>query len=128
MLRHAVARATSACAQSGGPRGLLGAVRFNRGSVRRVDVVLLDGAISRKGGAGDVIEVRPGYARNKLIPQKLAKYATAENVARFGKKTLQDAGSSKTRAVPSGGADAPTVEAEVAAAAAATVIPLAATV
>lgn len=45
--------------------------------------MLLDDEISRKGNAGDVIEVRPGYARNKLIPQKLAKYATPENVAKY---------------------------------------------
>ena len=54
-------------------------------------VVLLDDNISRKGDAGDVIEVRPGYARNKLIPQKLAKYATPENVAQFGKAALEAA-------------------------------------
>eukprot|EP00750_Incisomonas_marina_P018874 INCI3161.3.p1 GENE.INCI3161.3~~INCI3161.3.p1 ORF type:complete len:135 (+),score=25.39 INCI3161.3:160-564(+) len=69
----------------------IGSVRFLRGNARRVAVVLLDDNISRKGDAGDVIEVRPGYARNKLIPQKLAKYATPENVAQFGKAALEAA-------------------------------------
>jgi hypothetical protein len=66
-----------------------GAVRHYAPNRRRVKVVLLDDKISRKGVSGDVIEVRPGYARNKLIPQKLAKYATPENIALFGKKARE---------------------------------------
>jgi len=77
MLRLAVSSAALAARS-------VGAVRCATGNARRVSVVLLDDNISRKGNAGDVIEVRPGYARNKLIPQKLAKYATPENVARYG--------------------------------------------
>lgn len=74
----------------------IGSVRYLRGNARRVAVVLLDDNISRKGDAGDVIEVRPGYARNKLIPQKLAKYATPENVAQFGKAALEAAATAAT--------------------------------
>ena len=36
-----------------------------------------------KAYTDDVIDVRAGYARNYLIPQKLAVYATRENFFRF---------------------------------------------
>jgi large subunit ribosomal protein L9 len=38
------------------------------------------------GKIGDVVSVRPGYARNFLLPQKKALRATAENIALFEEK------------------------------------------
>ncbi|MEJ0010631.1 MAG: 50S ribosomal protein L9 [Alphaproteobacteria bacterium] len=43
-----------------------------------MDVILLE-RISRLGGVGDVVKVKPGFARNFLFPQKKALRATAEN-------------------------------------------------
>ena len=47
-----------------------------------MDVILLE-KIERLGGLGDKVSVRPGYARNFLIPQGKAKPATADNLAEF---------------------------------------------
>ena len=43
--------------------------------VKRVQLVL-NQDISKLGKSGDLVEVAPGYARNYLIPQKLATNAT----------------------------------------------------
>jgi large subunit ribosomal protein L9 len=43
---------------------------------KRVQLVL-NQDISKLGKFGDLVEVAPGYARNYLIPQKLATHATA---------------------------------------------------
>jgi large subunit ribosomal protein L9 len=37
--------------------------------------------VRRLGHVGDVVEVAPGYARNYLLPQRLATEPTAENIA-----------------------------------------------
>lgn len=42
-------------------------------------VILLED-VQGTGKAGEVVKVSDGYARNKLIPQKLAKEATAKNI------------------------------------------------
>ncbi len=47
-----------------------------------MDVILLE-KVENLGGLGDKVRVRPGYARNFLIPSGKAKYATAENIAEF---------------------------------------------
>ncbi len=47
-----------------------------------MDVILLE-KVANLGGIGDRVKVRPGYARNFLLPQGKATMATAENVARF---------------------------------------------
>jgi large subunit ribosomal protein L9 len=47
-----------------------------------MDVILLD-KVENLGGIGDRVSVRPGYARNYLLPQGKATAATAENVAAF---------------------------------------------
>jgi large subunit ribosomal protein L9 len=47
-----------------------------------MEVILLE-KIDNLGGLGDKVRVRPGYARNYLLPQGKAKFATAENVAEF---------------------------------------------
>ena len=43
-------------------------------------IILLD-KIQRLGEIGDVVEVNSGYARNFLIPQKKAAFASEKNVA-----------------------------------------------
>jgi large subunit ribosomal protein L9 len=47
-----------------------------------MEVILLE-KIDKLGGLGDKVRVRPGYARNYLLPQGKAKFATAENLAEF---------------------------------------------
>ena len=42
--------------------------------------------VEGQGVAGDVIEVRHGLARNKLIPNKWAVPATRPNIERFGRR------------------------------------------
>jgi large subunit ribosomal protein L9 len=47
-----------------------------------MELVLLE-KVQNLGNLGDVVSVRPGYARNYLIPGQIAKPATAENIAIF---------------------------------------------
>lgn len=44
--------------------------------------VVLQGDVQSLGKSGDLVRVRPGYARNFLIPRGLALPATESNVAR----------------------------------------------
>ena len=45
--------------------------------------VILRDRLENLGDAGDVVEVKPGYARNYLIPKGLAYEATKANVRRI---------------------------------------------
>jgi len=47
-----------------------------------INVVLTED-LANLGKSGELVRVRPGYARNYLIPRGLAISATAENVARI---------------------------------------------
>jgi large subunit ribosomal protein L9 len=47
-----------------------------------MDIILLE-RITRLGGIGDVVSVKPGYARNYLLPQKKALRATESNKKLF---------------------------------------------
>ena len=47
-----------------------------------MEVILLD-KVENLGGIGDKVKVKPGYARNFLIPQGKATRATPENIAEF---------------------------------------------
>jgi large subunit ribosomal protein L9 len=47
-----------------------------------MQVILLE-RIGRLGQMGDVVNVKDGFARNFLLPQKKALRATKENIARF---------------------------------------------
>ena len=47
-----------------------------------MDVILLE-RIEKLGQMGDVVKVKPGYARNYLLPQKKALRATRSNLERF---------------------------------------------
>jgi large subunit ribosomal protein L9 len=51
--------------------------------------VILRGSLENLGGAGDVVNVKPGYARNYLIPQGLAFEATDANVRRIEREKAQ---------------------------------------
>jgi large subunit ribosomal protein L9 len=53
-----------------------------------MQVILLE-RIGRLGQMGDVVNVKDGYARNFLLPQKKALRATQENMARFEKDRAQ---------------------------------------
>lgn len=50
-----------------------------------IKVVLLE-RIQRLGTLGDVVTVKPGFARNYLLPQSKALRATPENIATFEKQ------------------------------------------
>lgn len=50
-----------------------------------MEVILLE-RVGRLGGMGDVVNVRPGFARNFLIPQHKALRATEDNKAVFEKR------------------------------------------
>ena len=45
-----------------------------------MEIILLE-SIDRLGGLGDLVNVRPGFARNYLLPKGKAKLATAANIA-----------------------------------------------
>ena len=47
-----------------------------------MDIILLE-RIEKLGQMGDVVSVRPGYARNYLLPRKKALRATKDNLAYF---------------------------------------------
>ena len=47
-----------------------------------MDIILLD-KIENLGNLGDMVAVRAGYARNYLVPQGKAKFATLKNIAEF---------------------------------------------
>ena len=47
-----------------------------------MQVILLD-KIAKLGGLGDKVSVKSGYARNFLLPQQKAVFASKENIAKF---------------------------------------------
>lgn len=47
-----------------------------------MELVLLE-RVDKLGGVGDVVDVKPGYARNYLLPQNKALRATKANLERF---------------------------------------------
>ena len=53
-----------------------------------LDVILLE-RVENLGQMGQVVKVRPGYARNYLLPQKKAMRATKENLADFETRRVQ---------------------------------------
>jgi large subunit ribosomal protein L9 len=53
-----------------------------------MQVILLE-RIGRLGQMGDVVNVKDGFARNFLLPQKKALRATKDNIARFEKNRSQ---------------------------------------
>src|SRR5437588_11101045 len=53
-----------------------------------VDLILLE-RVEKLGQMGQVVKVKPGYARNYLLPQKKAMRATKENLAYFETQKAQ---------------------------------------
>jgi large subunit ribosomal protein L9 len=53
-----------------------------------VEVILLQ-KVDNLGNLGDKVVVRPGYARNYLIPYRKAVSATAENLVRFEERRAE---------------------------------------
>ena len=53
-----------------------------------MNVILLEGN-RHLGKIGDTVNVKPGYARNFLIPQKKAIMATVTNVAKFEERRAE---------------------------------------
>ena len=51
--------------------------------------LILKEDMSNLGTAGDVVDVKPGYARNYLLPQGLAYLASAANVRRLEEEQKQ---------------------------------------
>jgi len=61
-----------------------------------VDVILLE-RVENLGQMGQVVKVRPGFARNYLLPQKKALRATKDNIAYFEKQRTQLEAANLTR-------------------------------
>lgn len=53
-----------------------------------MEVILMDKVVNL-GNLGDVVKVKDGYARNYLIPQKLAKRATKANLEEFAQRKAE---------------------------------------
>ena len=53
-----------------------------------VELVLLQ-RVEKLGQMGDLVRVKPGYARNYLLPQKKALRASKDNLARFEQQRVQ---------------------------------------
>jgi large subunit ribosomal protein L9 len=53
-----------------------------------VDLILLE-RVEKLGQMGQVVKVKPGFARNYLLPQKKAMRATKENLAYFETQRAQ---------------------------------------
>lgn len=53
-----------------------------------MQVILLE-SISNVGGLGDLVEVRPGFARNFLLPSGKARAATPDNIADFEQRRAE---------------------------------------
>jgi large subunit ribosomal protein L9 len=53
-----------------------------------VDLILLE-RVDKLGQMGQIVKVKPGYARNYLLPQKKAMRATKENLAYFETERTQ---------------------------------------
>lgn len=53
-----------------------------------MEVILME-RIEKLGQMGDIVSVKPGFARNFLLPQKKALRATKDNLARFERERTQ---------------------------------------
>src|ERR1700760_949555 len=53
-----------------------------------VELILLQ-RVDKLGQMGDIVKVKPGFARNFLLPQKKAMRASAENRERFQQQRVQ---------------------------------------
>lgn len=53
-----------------------------------MNVILLD-KVTNLGVLGDTVSVKPGYARNFLIPQGKAAFASKQNMANFAERRVE---------------------------------------
>lgn len=53
-----------------------------------MEIILMD-KVANLGNLGDIVKVKDGFARNYLIPQGMAKRATAANKAAFEEKKAE---------------------------------------
>lgn len=53
-----------------------------------MEIILLD-KVNKLGNIGDKVNVKPGFARNFLIPQGIALPATKENLVEFEKRRAE---------------------------------------
>ena len=53
-----------------------------------MNVILME-RIEKLGQMGDIVSVKPGFARNYLLPQKKALRATEANKAQFEQQRVQ---------------------------------------
>lgn len=53
-----------------------------------MQVILLE-KIANLGNLGDLVTVKPGYARNYLVPQGMATAATEENIKKFEERRVE---------------------------------------
>jgi large subunit ribosomal protein L9 len=53
-----------------------------------MQIILLE-KVNNLGGLGDVVRVKDGFARNFLIPQRMARRATEANIAEFATKRVE---------------------------------------
>jgi large subunit ribosomal protein L9 len=61
--------------------------------------VILLRRVAKLGQIGDIVNVKPGFARNYLLPQKIALRATKENMKYFeDKKSQIEAENARTKA------------------------------
>lgn len=69
-----------------------------------MDVILLE-RVEKLGGLGETVKVKPGYARNFLLPQGKALRATKENRARFeAERTARESANATRRTEAEGAA------------------------
>ena len=54
-----------------------------------IEVMLMDD-VAKLGKAGDIVKVAPGYARNALIPQGLAAFATEAALIELDGRLISD--------------------------------------
>jgi large subunit ribosomal protein L9 len=55
---------------------------------KAVEVILLE-KMRNLGALGDMVKVKPGFARNYLIPQSKAVFANKENIAKFEQRRAE---------------------------------------
>ncbi|MDR0942437.1 MAG: 50S ribosomal protein L9 [Holosporales bacterium] len=66
--------------------------------MEHVKVILLR-RVAKLGHIGDVVNVKPGFARNYLLPQKIALRATKDNLKRFEEQKVHiEAANAESRA------------------------------
>lgn len=66
--------------------------------MEHIEIILLQ-RVAKLGTIGDVVKVRPGFARNYLFPKKIALRANKENMKFFEEQRAQiEANNAKTKA------------------------------